>query len=611
MDFNGAEQQRRQLENRLRNRQITPGAFTEAINGLRVTDSAGRTWQPNPGGSDWLVWNGNTWLAGQPPVNGQGPPVLLDAAGPGQERAKDFSEFKDSLMSVDDFKKMSKDVPLAKRPQKWWDLLSILGGIVSAIIWILYSGIREGIDIITPLLMIAIPVCLVWFRTDIDGLLLPLQPYRRKFSRLVLIGCGIALPFLTAFILFTIGIRNYPLMYTNMLIGTFGAYAITRDPVTVPGQQPRRSSGSLPAVISAVAGLALISLIVPYVRADDCARDVLNAQDCLRTSGFAEVIAGIFSTLLSALVNGPVVIQSIVQGAAGSVAGAAPAVPAAPPQGPQVGDSMTYTDSRGDQHTAVLQPDGHWVTDHGTWYDPDYAALLAEGEKIDAANAAWRAQTAVQNAADAAKFTAMTEAWKAQAAQAKADLDKTSFKTWYMGYLRQEQATNMFSSAMYQNQGNIMDAAATTGEWVKYGCDKTIDVLGEVTGPVGKTIKTIYKVGTNLGAGLGEGMAEGGNYGSHLAKGAANAAVDLISDKLVDKGFEKLGKTLNGHMGGGVVNWLNKPITVNPDPLALKMFSSNKTEIAVRGIGNAAKGWLKGWGPGYGTDAVKDGLIGK
>ncbi len=115
----------------------------------------------------------------------------------------------------------------------------------------------------------------------------------------------------------------------------------------------------------------------------------------------------------------------------------------------------------------------------------------------------------------------------------------------------------------------------------------------------GKTIAKVYKVGTNLGEGLGEGMAEGGNYTSHLAKGAGKAAVDLIGDKIVDKGFGKLGEKLgNSGNAGKFINWLNKDIKVNPDPMALRIFGSNKTEIAARGIGNAAKGWLKGWGHG-------------
>lgn len=610
MDFKEAEQKRAQLDNRLRNQEIPQTAYTAAINNLRVTDSYGRIWQPDPGSSGWIVWNGKGWQAGIPPVTAAPVPTTQ----PGMqdvslERAKDFGEFKDSLMTIDDFKKMSRDIPLVKRPQKWWDLLSILGGIVCAVIWVVYSGIREGIDIITPILMIAIPVCLVWFRTDIDRMLLPLQPYRMKVSRLVLIGCGLALPFLTAFILFSLGIRNYPLMYTNMIIGTFGAYILTRDPVTAPGQPPQRQRGALHAAISLIAGLAFLFLLVPAVRADDCARDILNAQDCLRTSGFAEAIAGLFSSLLSALVNGPVVIQSVVQGTAASATTIQNTEYPVPPPNARVGDTISFIKWRS-VHTATLQADGRWLTDYDTYYDPDLGSKLADEARIDAANAAWRRDHAAQEAADAAKFKAMTDGWKAQMAKDKADLEKSSYKTWYRGYITREMARNQSLSDMYTAQGKLMETAGEIADWIKYGCDKSIDILGEVTGPAGRTIKTIYKVGTNVGESLGEGFAEGGNFKSHLAKGAGNAAVDLIGDKLTDKGFEKLGKSLKGHVGSGLINWVNTPIKVNPDPMAIRIVSP-KTEIAVRGIGNAAKGWLKGWGPGYGTDAIKNKLIGK
>ena len=72
-------------------------------------------------------------------------------------------------------------------------------------------------------------------------------------------------------------------------------------------------------------------------------------------------------------------------------------------------------------------------------------------------------------------------------------------------------------------------------------------------------------------------MAEGGNYGKHLAKGGLKAGVDLLGDKLVDGAFGKLGKKLGTEgKAGQVVDWLNKEIKVNPDPLAIKMFGSNK-----------------------------------
>ena len=154
-------------------------------------------------------------------------------------------------------RRCQRKYPLAKRPQKWWDLLSILGGIASAILWLLYSGIREGFDFLTPLLMIAIPVFMIWFREDLDVVLLGLQPYRKDVNKVLLVGIGMAFPFLTAFVLFNLGIRNYPLIQWNMLIGTFGAYAITRNPViSMPGMGAQPGAGQRP--VPATHGILLL-----------------------------------------------------------------------------------------------------------------------------------------------------------------------------------------------------------------------------------------------------------------------------------------------------------------------------------------------------------------
>jgi hypothetical protein len=347
MDFIQAEQQRQQISGQLSRGEITRDQYTAAVNALRVTDPQGRWWQPDPSGTGWLVWSGSAWGPGVPP----------GAGGLQPGTPKDFVEFKSRLMTVDEFRKMSKEVPLAKRPQKWWDLLSILGGVASAILWLVYSGIREGVDLLTPVLMIGIPVVMIWFRADLDVILLPLQQYRKNVNKLLLVGIGMAFPFLTSFILFTIGIRNYPLIQWNMIIGTFGAYAITRNPViSLPGTAVQPDAGKPPSPaphgILVIIIAAIGSFLVLPVRADDCTRDILNAQDCLRTEGYAELISGLFSTFLSGSVNGPTIIQTLSSGGAG---GAQPPAPPSPPAQPGTpAESMQQTG----QQVPPTQPEG-------------------------------------------------------------------------------------------------------------------------------------------------------------------------------------------------------------------------------------------------------------
>jgi len=372
MDFNEAEQKRIQFSARLQSGRLTPTQFAKALTSLQVTDARGMIWQPNPSGDGWLFWTGSAWQPGTPP--GIYGPVTATGTGAPQKSAKDFNEFKSSLMSVDEFKKISKEVPLAKRPQKWWDLLSILGGVVAAILWFLYGGIRsgrEGFDFLTPLLMIAIPVILVWFRADIDQILLPLQPHRKKISKIILIGLGIAIPFLTAWILYNIfHISQYPLMQANIVIGTMVSYVLVRDPLLAMGNNSRKSGPSSTTPISIIFFVMLASFIAIPVMADDCARDPLNAQDCLRTGGYAEAMAGTAAAGLGVLVNGPIIIQGIVAGGTSGAAGAAGAGSGAGSSGSPAGSNKIYGtgkpgDPKRDGYTIGERgPDGEFVPYH-------------------------------------------------------------------------------------------------------------------------------------------------------------------------------------------------------------------------------------------------------
>jgi hypothetical protein len=541
MGFSEAEQQRQQLSGQLARGQVTQDEFIAAINAIRVTDPAGRIWQPDPGSSGWLCWNGTAWQAATPP--GYAAPGGM-CSTTAQKSAKDFSEFRSSLMTVDEFKKVSKEVPLAKRPQKWWDLLSILGGVVGAILWFLYGGVRsgrEGFDFITPLLMILIPTVLVWFRADFDEMLMPLQPTRKKIAKILLIGMGIVTPFLTAWILYNIfNISQYPLIQANMVVGTFAAYAITRDPQT---GDLLSKKGPVAGTVLIIFAVMLCSSVIAPALADDCTSDLLNAQDCLRTDGYAEAMAGLITAILSALINGPIIAQALLQGAAGTATGPQPPSPPAPPQGPQVGDQTTFVDARGETHTAVLQADGHWLSDKGTWYDPDYDKLLADGKRIDAENAAWRAQNAAQEAADAAKFRQMTDGFKAQLDAAKNYIspEKAAFDKWYREYLTLSQKTNEFQANMYLGQANVMNVLTRGAEWTEKGADISIDVLSKMTGAEGKAIKTAYTTLKDITKNVSSSYANNQDLKDGLLKGAQEAAFDFAFDKAKEKFIKATG----------------------------------------------------------------------
>jgi len=181
------------------------------------------------------------------------------------------------FMDLKTFREISHARPMKERPQRWFDLLSVLAGVVIAVLWSLYMSVRassEGFDFITPLLLIGIPVVLALYRGRIDDMLLPLQPLRKRLPRLVLLGLGIATPFLTAFILFNVfGISNYALLHWNLIIGILLSYAIVREPVLASGGGNRpRTNGRVPLML-----LLVCALCVTGVMADDCERDPFNA----------------------------------------------------------------------------------------------------------------------------------------------------------------------------------------------------------------------------------------------------------------------------------------------------------------------------------------------
>lgn len=244
----------------------------------------------------------------------------------GGKPSRGIDELRSQLLDTKTFMDISRNVPLRQRPQKWWNFLSVLGGIIGAIIWSLYSSIREGFDAPTALLMIAIPIALVCFRGSIDKLLIPLQDIRRRVPRMVLIGMGIAVPYLTAYILYDVfRINQYPLMHWNLFVGTMLSYAIVREPQLLGDQRQGPSKNSRVLLL-----ILLYFGCITYAIADDCTRDPFNANDCLRTDNYAQFLAGITTAGLAVLVNGPEIVRGL-WGGAGSLPGSLPQGPPSPP----------------------------------------------------------------------------------------------------------------------------------------------------------------------------------------------------------------------------------------------------------------------------------------
>lgn len=183
---------------------------------------------------------------------------------------------------------------------------------------------REGVDAITPLLTLGIPVFLVTFRKETDALLRPFQPLRQPVPRVLLVGAGLAVPFVISTILYVFGMFmppilrgffiQYPYVRVSIVLGTLVSYVILRTPQAAP--VPRGMGGMPPAAVR-MAGLVALAWLggAGLLGADDFFRDPFNLNDGLRTNSVAPIIAGALVTVITVLVNGVEVAQVIFQGA--------------------------------------------------------------------------------------------------------------------------------------------------------------------------------------------------------------------------------------------------------------------------------------------------------
>ncbi len=326
MDLTEAATQYAELQIRRQKGLLSNLEYQSLIDQLKVQDKKGTWWQPDPGGTGWIFWDGAKWQPGTFPPTGS-PAPGLSIPQPSATGTQNFSGFRADIMDKGTFSRISQSVPWNKRPQSWWDRFSITLGIVVAVIWFVYASLTpvislltsgymsEEFDFISPLLMVAMPLVLIWKRKEIDNILMPLQPTRHKISRKLLIGMGIAVPFLTAFIIYHVfGISQYPLMYWNIMIGTLASYALVREPVLADRYRGDPQNTRMPDLKVPMLLLIGLSVCVRVVLADHCLADPLNARDCMRTTGTAELLAGGVSAGVSGAINGPTMVQTLSEG---------------------------------------------------------------------------------------------------------------------------------------------------------------------------------------------------------------------------------------------------------------------------------------------------------
>lgn len=245
MTFDDALRQYADLRAQAQAGRLTREQFTAAVGQLRVQDQRGVWWQLHPNGF-WLYWDGRAWQAPQSqpaPAAARAAPSQPSAA-PARGRPAPAPAPSTAARPAADGRRA-----LAQRSQGWFNTASIVGGGIAGVLWFLYSSIRssrEGLDLVTPLIMVLLPIVITALRGPIDRLLAVLDPIRRQIPRVILIGAGLAAPFVVATLLYG-KYTEYPYLRISTILGTLTSYAIIRTPVTGRKAAPttaRRTGGA-------------------------------------------------------------------------------------------------------------------------------------------------------------------------------------------------------------------------------------------------------------------------------------------------------------------------------------------------------------------------------
>ena len=208
-------------------RQIDKADYSAAVVRLQARDAEGRWWSCTPEGV--FVWyDGKRWLPGQPPM------VSALGVNPLQTN-KQVAPTAAGSSQADSLKK--------KPPLKGWrkiastPILAILPGAVIGGIWFLYTllqlilGRTGGVDILTPAILIGVPLLLYLLRKPLDKLLLPLQKLQGSFPYALRLGIALAVPMLFGCGCSAISTTGYLAMNFTALISTLFGYFLLHKSV--------------------------------------------------------------------------------------------------------------------------------------------------------------------------------------------------------------------------------------------------------------------------------------------------------------------------------------------------------------------------------------------
>jgi hypothetical protein len=179
---------------------------------------------------------------------------------------------------------------------------------------------------------------------------------------------------------------------------------------------------------------------------------------------------------------------------------------------------------------------GKWMTDHGTEIDTSRIETARKEYEADRDWSSKEHERIREKAEETARKSFEPPPKPPKSASTKA------FENWYKDYLTKKADFDAKDAAIHITRGKIWNGLTKGAEGVQEIADTTIDILSNVTGPVGKEIKTIYTVAKGYSKNIGEGYAKGESFSKSLVKGTVEAGFNLSFDFVKDKALDKLAK---------------------------------------------------------------------
>jgi len=210
-------------------RQLTWEQFAAQVSQLRTQDPNGVWWTIDPSSGSMLRFDGSQWVAAQPIASS--PTYISTHRETGHPTGNRASA------------QAAQPVTPRSGLGRWrarviaTPILALVPAVACGGLWFLYTFLGtfkgeglSGIDFLTPLIIIGIPLLLWAFRKPVDSLLRPFDPILRSIPKPLRYGIVLAVPILLGCACASTSSYGYASLRLSSFASVLAAAVLTRNP---------------------------------------------------------------------------------------------------------------------------------------------------------------------------------------------------------------------------------------------------------------------------------------------------------------------------------------------------------------------------------------------